>query len=76
MQIDQMLHTVADRIDKVRWRDCKEYGAKDDTYEWYYAEDELYIIRHKQLGHIYFISARSPVKAVERLERRCEGVSA
>ena len=68
MSTDDAIHKIAKDLDEVRWRDCKDYGAFDGTFEWYYAESQLYVIRHKRLKHIYLIKAKSPADAMTRLK--------
>ena len=63
MGTDQMIHKVLEDFDQVRWRDCCDYGAPDDVYEWYYAENMLYVVRHKKLKTYYFVKAKSPASA-------------
>lgn len=45
-------------------------------FEYFYAEDELYIIRDTTIGNYMFIKAKSPDKARERYEKMLEDVSA
>lgn len=56
-------------MDDVRWRNCVDYGAPDDTYEWYYAEERLYILRHKKMKTCFFVKASSPADAFDRFRK-------
>ena len=63
---DELFQSVAKAINNVRWRACEE----DDAYEWYYAEDMLYVIRLKSANAYWFIKAKSPSKAFETIKGR------
>ena len=63
---DELFQGVLKAINSVRWRDCEE----DDSYEWYYAEDMLYVIRLKLVNAYWFIKAKSPSKAFEIIKGR------
>ena len=70
MNFDKMLHVVDVGLDGLRWQECKDYGAPDDSYEWYYAEERLYVIRNKKMKAYYFVGAKSPTEAFEKLRKR------
>ena len=70
MIFDEMLHNVSDGFENVRWRNCQDYGAPDDSYEWYYAENRLYVIRGRKMKAYHFVYAKSPEDAFERLRQR------
>lgn len=70
ISVDDAMHVVAGALngDGIRWRECADYGAPDDTFEWYYAENGLYVIRHKKLKCCNFIKARSPADAFNKFK--------
>ena len=35
-------------------------------YDYYYAGDELYLVRDRIIGEIYFVKAKSPKEAIEK----------
>lgn len=65
INIDDAVHRVYLGIDAVRWHDWREVGIDDDYHEWYYAENQLYVIRDRILGYLKLIEARSPKQAYE-----------
>jgi len=73
MNADQAIQECFQALDRVRWRDCKDEGAPDDTFEWYYAENRLYVIRHKRLKTCFFVKAGSPLDAFGKLRARYLG---
>lgn len=70
MSLDQMIHEVESGLEGVRWRNCKDCGAPDDLFEWYYAENRLIVIRNRKMKAYYFVYAKSPADAWERLRKR------
>ena len=70
MSINEAMHIVAAWLNdgEICWRECADYGAPDDTFEWYYAKNGVYVIRHKKLKCCNFIKARSPEDAFYKLK--------
>lgn len=70
ISLDDAIHIAAAGLNggEIRWRECADYGAPDNTFEWYYAENGLYVIRHKKLKCCNFIKARSPADAFNKLK--------
>lgn len=73
--IDKKIQEVADFLtsDKVLWQNFDNYIKGDEAMElsarhfcWYYAEDELYVIKHVQFRAFYFVKANSPKKAFDK----------
>lgn len=66
IKIDEQLHNIFDAIKnhEVYWRDFHEVGMDEPYYDYYYAEDELYIIRDRIGETYYFVKARSPEQAM------------
>lgn len=74
MRLDCAIHDLYDAMSAgaISWKDCKDYGGFDDTYEWYYAEDRLYVIRHKKLHTCFITRAKSPEHAYMNLKHTLE----
>lgn len=73
MNSDKAIQECYEALDRVRWRECENEGAPDDTFEWYYAEDRLYVIRHKKMKMYYFVKASSPLDAFGKMRARYLG---
>ena len=71
--IDESARTLLDGLDQVKWRSFRDCGAPDETYEWYYAENGVYIVRHHRLKSIQLIKAMSPKTAWDKLKRTFYG---
>lgn len=69
MNIDKAVHDVNNYFEgeEIRWHDFHEVGADEPYYEWYYAENMLYVIRDRIMHHYSFIHASSPVDAMNQL---------
>lgn len=65
---DDAFQAVFVAIKSVRWRDCEQ----DNNYEWYYAEEEHYVIRDKKTHAYWFAKAKSPYKAFEYVKGKLE----
>lgn len=78
--IDELIQDFFKKVVQLRnlnWRQFKidgqdlnyysdeELAVISDYYEYYYAEDELYVIRDIRLNSIYFKYARSPKEALK-----------
>ena len=61
MQTDAMIQALFKSFQSIKWRDCEE----NKRFEWYYAEDNHYVVREKVTKAYWFISAKSPSKACE-----------
>ena len=69
---DKAIHQLYDDIKEIRFNDFLSLGADEHYFDWYYAESGLYIIRDVMIDALYFIEARSPVKALEQLKSRLD----
>ena len=65
--IDRKIHEVYDFLfgNDIRWHDFREVGGDEPYYDYYYAEEGLYIIRDRIMQRMAFIEARSPLEAME-----------
>lgn len=65
-ELDKAFHIVALAIENIHWRDFLEVGLDEPYYDYYYAEDELYIIRDRVSLRLWFCKARSPKEAWQK----------
>ncbi len=71
LSLDAAFHEVYEAIDRnIYWQDYRPFGIDDDYHDFYYAEDELYIIRDRTTHDLYFVKAKSPYKAFEKFIER------
>lgn len=68
--LDKNIHNFYEDIENIRWLDFKVAGLDNKFLDYYYAEDELYIIRDRVTKGMWFVEARSPKEALETLKRR------
>ena len=69
MNIDEAIHAVYEAFTMgVMWHDFLEIGLVEDYYDWYYAEDGLYVIRDRVMEQYYFVKARSPGEALHKFQ--------
>lgn len=64
---DTRIHDFYTDYRNIPWLDFKVVGLDEPYYDYYYAEDCLYIIRDRITEGIWFIEARSPKEALESL---------
>ena len=69
MNIDKAIHEVNDYLHgrEIRWHDFNSVGVIEDYYDYYYAEDRLYIIRDRIRSTYWFCHASSPAHALETM---------
>lgn len=73
--IDEAIHATYKALHGgIRWHDFREVGADEPYYDWYYAENRLYIIRDRLMEQYWFIQARSPLEALEKFKDRLNDV--
>ena len=66
MNYDEMLHCIVHGFAKgIKWHDFSEVGGDEPYYEWYYAQDRLYVIRDRIMNNYRFIKAGSPLEAMQ-----------
>lgn len=63
--IDLALHEVfvAIKDRQIKWQDFRDVGIEEYYCDYYYAEDELYVIRDRIFDSIMFVKAKSPKEA-------------
>jgi hypothetical protein len=71
---DSAIHELhrAIKTNNIKWNDFPSIGLSETYYLWYYAENCLYIIRDCMTDMLYFVEARSPVKAFGLLAARLD----
>ena len=77
MNIDRKIHEVVDFIQgrDIRWHDFNEVGSDEAYYDYYYAEDRLYLIRDRISEQIYFVESSCPVEALNSLKDIFEAIA-
>jgi len=68
--VDEAIHIFYEMYDSkygIRWKDFRTVGIEEYYYDYYYAENELYVIRHRIDHSCYFIQAKSPKHALDVL---------
>ena len=66
---DTRIHDFYDDLCNMScWRDFKDVGLDEPYYDYYYAEDELYMIRDRITEQVFFTEARSPKQALEHFK--------
>lgn len=68
MSVDEHIHELHKQLDKMLWRDFDN----EEQYEWYYAENNLYLLRYKPTGELAFIKGKSPDSALKTLENKVD----
>ena len=61
-RFDDAIHTFTDGLRYAQYWRAFPYESE---FVWYYAEDELYVIRNKRKGTCAFIYASAPDEALE-----------
>ena len=69
MQTDTAIQTLFKSISTIRWRSYES----NPRIRWYYAEDNCYVVNDTKTNALWLISAKSPVKACERVISQLEG---
>ena len=66
MRVDSIMHEAHKLIDNsIRFRDC--CNGEYPSFEYYYCEAELFLVRNKDSHMIMFVKARSPREAVSKV---------
>lgn len=63
MCLDDRIQAVLKDLQSVKWRSYKE----NPLYEWYYAENENFLIREKLTGALWHKKAKSPKQALQKV---------
>lgn len=67
MSIDRAFWMIFKAISNraVKFNDFNSVGISEDYYDYYYAEDELYVIHDRIFDTIEFVRAKSPREALQ-----------
>ena len=65
--IDEKIHQVSEFFKNCKFENIEPYINKKSVYEFYYAENELYVLRTKYSKEYSFIKAKSPKEAYEKM---------
>lgn len=74
MRLDLAIHTLFGNMPQMRWTSFPKIGFNESYYTYYYAEDELYIIRDGMTNMLYFVEAESPKEAFMKFHDTMEEV--
>lgn len=76
MNIDMKIHDVYEYFSNrnIRWHDFQEVNVEEDYYDWYYAENRLYVIRDRIMLKYFFVKASSPANALDIMREGAESV--
>ena len=63
---DKILQQASKIIEKLEWKDFSTVGIEDFSFDYYYAESGLYLIKDRINDSIYFVWANNPAKARQK----------
>ena len=68
--IDNAFHMIHNAIlnKAIKWNDFQSVGVEEDYHDWYYAENQLYVIHDRILDKLWLIRAKSPAMAWESFQ--------
>lgn len=77
--LDDAIHKAWKAFDSFKngvilWRDFREVGIEEYYYDWYYAENRLYVIRDRMIETFRFVEADNPREALEQYKSRLDEV--
>ena len=58
MGTDKTIRDMFTVVKNIKWNE-------EEGFQWYYAEDNHYIVSEKKTGALWLIKAKSPIKAIE-----------
>ena len=76
LNVDTAFHMIHRQITNggIKWNDFRKVGVEEDYHDYYYAEDELYVIRDRIFNRLTLVKARSPKEAMEKFNSEVEAV--
>ena len=76
MSIDRAFAMIFKAISSraIKWNDFRKVGVEEDYFDYYYAEDELYVIHDRIFDTIEFVKAKSPKEALQSFKDVREAV--
>lgn len=72
MNVDLNINRFFNSIVHLRWISFPDFGLNEAFYDYYYAEDRLYIIRDGLTDQLFFVKADSPKDAFMKFHKRME----
>lgn len=67
-ELDKAFHKAAWAAENIYWQDFRGVGIDEPYYDYYYAEDQLYVIRDRVHLSLWICKARSPIEAWQKYE--------
>ena len=64
LQVDKLIQEMFAMKSNVKWRNCDD----DTRFQWYYAEDNHYLILDTITSAMWFVKAKSPASAYEHVK--------
>lgn len=74
MSLDKTIHDFDRRRTTIPWKDFHSVGVDEGYYDFYYAEERLYIIRDRITNQLFFVEAKSPAIALTALKENFHNV--
>lgn len=70
--VNSGINRFFNNIVHLRWTSFPDLGLNESYYNYYYAEDRLYIIRDGLTDQLFFVKADSPKDAFLKFNKRME----
>lgn len=70
--VNSSINRFFNSIVHLRWISFPDFGLNEAFYDYYYAEDKLYIIRDGLTDQLFFVKADSPKEAFMKFNKRME----
>ncbi len=68
--IDKQFHEIYEYFDRIRWESFPSFGIEDYYHGWYYAGEQLFIIRDAMMDSFIFVRAENIKEAYEKYTDR------
>ena len=66
MNVDKIIQDFVLTPKIIRWRPCDG----NERYQWYYAENNIYVINDAKTNAFWFVKAKSPISAWETVKEK------
>jgi len=66
MQTDMIIQTLSNTFQAIKWRKSETH----ERLEWYFAENNVYVVHDIETNGYWFIKAKSPAKACDNVATR------
>ncbi len=67
-KVDNAIHTLFELKNDMRFHPFSDVGIDEPWYDYYYAEDRLYIVRDVMMDQYWFVEASSPGDALYKFK--------